>query len=93
MYISKSEKKIVEFMTDIIPRYQQRVQFNCPQNLLDQFIYDQTQFVIDLSHTDRIGTYMIALRVNGALNGIKLDQLWECVGSRKSIGSILLNVV
>lgn len=84
MYISKSEKKIVEFMTDIIPRYQQRVQFNCPQNLLDQFIYDQTQFVVDLSHTDRIGTYMIALRVNGALNGIKLDQLWECVGSRKS---------
>ena len=39
--LSKSEKKIVEFMTDVIPRNQHRVKFNCPQNLLDQFIYDQ----------------------------------------------------
>ena len=33
IYVAKSEKKIVEFMTDIIPRNQHRVTFNCPQNL------------------------------------------------------------
>ena len=33
VYVVKSEKKIVEFMTDVIPRNQHRVTFNCPQNL------------------------------------------------------------
>ena len=84
VYVSKSEKKIVEFMTDIIPRNQNRVQFNCPQNLLDQFIYDQTQFKLMLSHTSRIDTYEIALTVNGALKGVRLDQLWECMSAKRS---------
>ena len=47
-YIAKSEKKIVEFMTEIIPRNQNRVKFNCPQNLLDQFIYDETSYTLNL---------------------------------------------
>jgi SNF2 family DNA or RNA helicase len=83
-FITKSEKKIVEFMTDVIPRYQQRVTFNCPQNLLDQFIYDQTEYEIHLSHTDRIDIYKIDLKVKGALKGIKMDLLWECLASRRA---------
>ncbi len=83
-FITKSEKKIVEFMTDVIPRYQQRVTFNCPQNLLDQFIYDQTEYKIHLSHTDRIDVYTIDLQVKGALKGIKMDLLWECLASRRA---------
>lgn len=84
VYTAKSEKKIVEFMTEVIPRNQHRVQFNCPQNLLDQFIYDQTQFALALCHTDRIDVYQICLQVNGALKGVRLDQLWECMASKKS---------
>ncbi|MBS0620211.1 MAG: DEAD/DEAH box helicase [Verrucomicrobia bacterium] len=84
VYVSKSEKKIVEFMTDVIPRNQGRVTFNCPQNLLDQFIYDQTQFVMKLSHTDRIDAYTIELEVKGALKGVRVDQLWECMGAKRS---------
>lgn len=84
VYVSKSEKKIVEFMTDVIPRNQSRVKFNCPQNLLDQFIYDQTQFVLRLSDAGRIDAYEIELVVNGALKGVKLDQLWECMGAKRS---------
>ncbi|MGH2638521.1 MAG: SNF2-related protein, partial [Rhabdochlamydiaceae bacterium] len=83
-FITKSEKKIVEFMTDVIPRYQQRVTFNCPQNLLDQFIYDQTEYQLHLSHTDRIDVYKINLQVKGALKGIKMDLLWECLASRRA---------
>ncbi len=83
-FVTKSEKKIVEFMTDLIPRYQQRVTFNCPQNLLDQFIYDQTEYKIHLSHTDRIDVYKIDLEVKGALKGIKMDLLWECIASRRA---------
>jgi len=84
IYIVKSDKKIVEFMTDIIPRNQDRVTFNCPQNLLDQFIYDQTEFVLSLSHTDRIDMYKIDLNVLGSLRGVKMDLLWECVASRRA---------
>ncbi len=84
VYVSKSEKKIVEFMTDVIPRNQHRVTFNCPQNLLDQFIYDQTKFILKLSHTSRIDAYEIELIVDGALKGVRLDQLWECMGAKRS---------
>ncbi len=84
VYISKSEKKIVEFMTDTIPRNQQRVSFNCPQNLLDQFIYDQSNFSLHLNHTSQIDMYEITLQVDGALKGVRVDQLWECMGSKRS---------
>lgn len=84
VYVSKSEKKIIEFMTDVIPRNQHRVTFNCPQNLLDQFIYDQTQFSLNLSHTGRIDAYEIELIVDGALKGVRVDQLWECMGAKRS---------
>ncbi len=84
IYVSKSDKKIIEFMTEIIPRNQVRVKFNCPQNLLDQFIYDQTSFSLELVDTDRIDSYEIRLQVDGALNGIRLDTLWECMSSKKA---------
>jgi SNF2 family DNA or RNA helicase len=83
-FISKSEKKIVEFMTDIIPRNQHRIQFNCPQNLLDQFIYDQTEFVLNLRHMERVDSYEIELQVNGALKGVRVDTLWECMATKKA---------
>ncbi len=84
IFVAKSEKKIVEFMTDIIPRYQHRVTFNCPQNLLDQFIYDQTSFSLYLSHTSRIDVYEIELKVHGSLKGAKMDLLWECLASKRA---------
>ena len=51
IYSAKNEKKIVEFMTEIIPAYQHRVKFNCPENLLDQFIYDDSVFKLSLRET------------------------------------------
>ena len=84
VFVSKSEKKIVEFMTDVVPRNQHRVKFNCPQNLLDQFIYDQSEFSLYLEHTDKIDTYQIDLKVKGSLKGVRLDTLWECMATKKS---------
>lgn len=84
VFIAKSDKKIVEFMTDVIPRNQHRVQFHCPQNLLDQFIYDQTEFKLHLSDTARIDFYEIDLKVKGSLKDVKLDLLWECMASKRA---------
>ena len=83
-YVAKSEKKIIEFMTDVIPRYQDRVRFNCPQNLLDQFIYDQTEFTLSLTHTDRMDGYEMRLEVSGALKGTPIDRLWDCIISKRA---------
>lgn len=83
VYVAKTEKKIVEFMTGVIPRNQAKVQFECPQNLLDQFLYDQTQFKLELD-ASVIGYYEITLKVNGALKGIKLELLWECIASKRA---------
>lgn len=84
IYAAKTEKKIIEFMTDVIPRNQHRVKFNCPQNLLDQFIYDQTKFTLSLTNTDRLDVYEMNLEVKGALKGVSVDRLWDCIISRRA---------
>lgn len=83
-FVAKSEKKIIEFMTDTIPRYKEQITFNCPQNLLDQFIYDESSFSIALTHTGRMDSYELELKVEGKLQGIKLDRIWECVLSKRA---------
>ena len=71
-------------MTGVIPRNQHRVQFECPQNLLDQFIYDETHFKLKLDASETVGYYDIDLKVDGALKGVKLDLLWECIASKRA---------
>ncbi|MBF8263148.1 MAG: hypothetical protein HW387_813 [Parachlamydiales bacterium] len=83
-FVAKTEKKIVEFMTGTIPRNQARVQFECPQNLLDQFIYEETSFKLVLDASDSVGYYDLDLKVDGSLKGVKLDLLWECIGAKRS---------
>lgn len=83
-YVAKTEKKIVEFMTGVIPRNQHRVNFECPQNLLDQFLYDETKFKLKLEASSTVGYYEIDLKVDGALKGVKLELLWECVAAKRS---------
>lgn len=83
-YLAKTEKKIVEFMTGTIPRNQHRIEFECPQNLLDQFIYDETKFKLALDASETVGYYEIDLKVDGALKGVKLELLWECVAAKRS---------
>ncbi|MGD2170154.1 MAG: DEAD/DEAH box helicase [Chlamydiota bacterium] len=83
-FVAKTEKKIVEFMTEIIPQNQHRVSFECPQNLLDQFIYDQSQFTLKLDYKNHVGFYELDLKVEGKLKGVKLDLLWDCVASKRS---------
>lgn len=82
-FVAKTEKKIVEFMTEIIPQNQHRVTFNCPENLLDQFIYDNTTFTLHLSETDRIDKYHANLKVSGHLKGVTVDLLWDCLSSKR----------
>jgi SNF2 family DNA or RNA helicase len=84
VFVAKTEKKIVEFMTGTIPRNQHRVQFECPQNLLDQFIYDESRFTLRLDASDTVGYYQVDLKVEGALKGVKLELLWECLASKRS---------
>ena len=84
MYEAKSDKKIIEFMTDVIPRNKHRVTFHCPQNLLDRFIYDKSTFEVNLKHTEKIDHYLLELKVDGALQGVKMDLLWECMATKRS---------
>ena len=84
-YIARTEKKIIEFMTDIVPRYQDRVTFHCPQNLLDQFLYQQTLFTLKLCDIpERMDVYQMKIEVKGPLKGITIDRLWDCLIARHS---------
>lgn len=84
LYSVKNEKKIVEFMTEIIPAHQNRVQFNCPENLLDQFIYDDTVFTLNMRETNRVDMYEVELKVDGSLNGCTIDLLWDCLSAKRA---------
>ena len=81
---AKNEKKIVEFMTEIIPTYQNRIKFNCPENLLDQFIYDNSLFILNLRETSRVDMYEVEIEVKGHLNGVTVDLLWDCLSSKRA---------
>lgn len=83
-YIARSEKKIVEFMTESVPKYKGQIKFEIPQNLLDQFIYDKTQFELALDYKNKVGYYNAQLKVNGDLKGVQLDRLWECMSSNRA---------
>lgn len=83
VFIAKNERKIVEFMTEVIPANQARVKFNCPENLLEQFLYDNTTFKLSLKESDSIDQFECELKVDGHLKGTTLDSLWDCLLSKK----------
>ena len=79
----KSEKKIVEFMTEVVPQNKDRVKFNCPENLLDLFVFDDTTFKLSLKESDRIDVYIADLVTNGPLKGVSVEHLWDCLASKR----------
>lgn len=83
VYIAKNDRKIVEFMTEVIPANQARVKFNCPENLLEQFLYDNTTFKLSLKESETIDQFECELKVDGHLKGTTLDLLWDCLLSKK----------
>ncbi|WP_108624299.1 SNF2 helicase associated domain-containing protein [Candidatus Similichlamydia epinepheli] len=79
LFLAKNERALLYFMTEVIPKYRGRVEFRCPDNLLDQFIYDTTTFRVGLYEGVIPGQYEAHIEVNGHLSGLSLERLWECV--------------
>ncbi|MGE3954603.1 MAG: SNF2-related protein [Parachlamydiales bacterium] len=83
-WVAKNEKRIVEFMTELVPKYQDRITFDCPQNLLDRFLYDDTTYTLKCSESERVDVYQIELKVDGHLSGTRVDRLWESIAARRT---------
>ena len=83
-FVAKTEKKIVEFMTEVIPRNRHRVQFSCPETLLSQFIYDDTKIILSLKEGLAFDTISMDMSVTGSLVGIPCEYLFDCVASKKA---------
>ncbi|MBS0622200.1 MAG: SNF2 helicase associated domain-containing protein [Verrucomicrobia bacterium] len=83
-YVAKTERRVVEFMTEMLPRFSDQVDFECPQNLMDQFLYDDTHFELHFSEGERIDVYQVTLKVRGYLQGVKIDRLWECLAAKRT---------
>lgn len=84
VYVAKSDRRIVEFMTEIVPQYQGRVHFECPKALLDRFVYDRSEFFLEVRPSASVDRFEIALHVEGDLRGISVEALWDCVASKRS---------
>ncbi|MGM0439835.1 MAG: SNF2-related protein [Chlamydiota bacterium] len=83
IFTSSNEKKIIGFMTQVIPNNQHRVEFYCPENLLEQFIYDQTSFKLALEESNVVGTYNVNITIDGPLDKVPLKRLQECLDTDK----------
>ena len=83
-WAAKTEKRVVEFMTETIPNYAERVSFEVPETLLDQFIYDETEFSLELDISDNVDVYNLELKVNGHLQGALVDRLWESIAAKRT---------
>lgn len=83
LFSTKTEKKIIEFMTETVPAFQDKIKFNCPENLLEQFIYDNSSFRLVLRESKRVDMYEIEVVVEGHLQGVSLDLLWDCLVSKR----------
>ena len=83
-WLAKNDRKIVEFMTQIIPKLQSRVKFSCPESLLSQFCYDDTKVSISLSDSKQFDKFAFTLKVDGNLKGISVDYLWDCVSTQRT---------
>jgi SNF2 family DNA or RNA helicase len=68
-------------MTEVIPRFQRQIEFECPENLSQQFVYDDTEIELKLKATNRIDAFAVELSVKGALEGIYVDTLWDCISA------------
>lgn len=83
LYVAKSEKKIVEFMTEVLPQYKESVHFDCPKSLLEKFIYDNTEITLAFKEHNAM-TYEVDMTIEGHLLGVKLPHLAECLAAKKS---------
>lgn len=82
-YVANTERKIVEFMTEIVPRFQDKVAFSYPETLQNRFSFDDTTYILSLKESKNFGTLQATFTVNGGLRGVSVDMLWDCVNQRK----------
>ncbi len=83
LFTARSEKMIVEFMTKILPAFREKVNFTCPAALFEQFIYNDSKISLHAYTGDAACEYILDIKVKGPLEGVSLNQLWECVAHEK----------
>ncbi|MBS0656208.1 MAG: DEAD/DEAH box helicase family protein [Verrucomicrobia bacterium] len=83
-FVATSEKRIVEFMTEVLPRNLDKVEFNCPETLQSRFAYDDTRFTLSLDQGSTFDRIEARLQIDGGLKNASVDVLWDCVSSRKT---------
>lgn len=83
VFMAKSDRSIVDFMTRLVPLLRDRVEFDCPANLLDQFIYDNTKISLRAKKSSKVHEYDIEVKIEGPLEGVHLCQIWDCISSER----------
>lgn len=83
LFSARSEKMVIEFMTRILPAFREKVVFDCPVALLEQFVYDDFKVSVHAKTSEAACEYILDFSVKGPLEGISLNQLWECLSHEK----------
>ena len=83
-YVTNSEKKIVEFMTQILPKNSDKVQFFCPETLQSKFSYDDTKFTLHLKQGKEFDRMEAEFTVEGLLSGAQVNMLWRALSAKRT---------
>jgi len=81
VYRIKRDQRILHFMTEVVPHYQHRVDFEFPKHLLDRFIYDDTKIRFHLRMEE--GSIRVSMETEGVFQGVRVDVLWGCVHHKR----------
>lgn len=78
-YKVKQEKKLVDFMTARLPKYEERINFDVPQKLLEKFIFDNSVVFLEVSSASNVDKYAVKVQVEGPLKGVSLSSLKDAL--------------
>lgn len=82
-YTLKSEKKIIQFMTQTVPLYHSKIKFHLSGELSERFIYEKTRVTISLSSCNQEGMFSLNMKVEGELEGLGKRVVRKCIDREK----------
>ncbi len=83
-YTTKSEKRILEFMSDTLPSFKHCVDWHFSEPMQRCFIFDSSSILLSFSESDRPDYVSVQIKTEGPLKEISVSKVLEAAKLRRS---------
>ncbi len=84
LYSTKSEKRIIEFVTETLPMMEERVEYYLTPSMERCFSFEASEIELSISETENRGTVRCQLTCKGPLQGVAVSKVLEAARLRRS---------